>query len=74
MTAVLSVTTTQTNDIFAQTAIKGIVIGPDSSKDGDDVYNPTEIIVNTGDKVIWINKDFGIRNSHCDRESGIVCF
>lgn len=56
----MSVTTTHSNNIFAQTTVKEIVIGPNSSKDEDDVYKPIEIKVNIGDKVIWIKKDFGI--------------
>lgn len=49
MTTLMCVTTISSNNVFAQTSVKEIVIGPDSSKDGDDVYNPTEIIVNIGD-------------------------
>jgi plastocyanin len=60
MTALMSVTTTVSNDLFAQTAVKEIMIGPDSSKDRDDVYNPAEVTIKKDDKVIWINKDFGI--------------
>ena len=45
---------------YAQVVIKEILIGPDASKNGDDVYNPANIAVNKSDKVIWINKDFGI--------------
>lgn len=60
MTALMSVTTTVSNDLFAQTAVKEIMIGSDSSKDRDDVYNPAEVTIKKDDKVIWINKDFGI--------------
>jgi len=45
---------------YAQLVGKEILIGPDQSKDGDDVYNPNNITITTGDKVTWINKDFGI--------------
>jgi plastocyanin len=48
------------NDIFAQMAVTEIMIGPDPSKDGDDVYNPDALAINEGDKVVWLNKDFGI--------------
>lgn len=46
------------NTARAQIVEMEIVIGSDSSKDV--VYNPAEITINTGDKVIWVNKDFGI--------------
>lgn len=46
--------------IFAQNVVNEILIEPDQSKDGDDVYNPNNITINQGDKVMWINKDFGI--------------
>jgi plastocyanin len=60
MNALLSISAISSDNVFAQVDALEIVIGPDSSKDGDDVYNPTEITVNLGAKVIWINKDFGI--------------
>lgn len=47
-------------NIFPQPVDNEIIIGPDLSKDGEDVYNPNEITINKGDKVMWINKDFGI--------------
>ncbi|MGD9533824.1 MAG: cupredoxin domain-containing protein [Candidatus Nitrosocosmicus sp.] len=56
--ALMGVTTTLSNNAFAQTVEKEIVIEPDSSKDV--VYNPAEITINMGDRVIWVNKDFGI--------------
>jgi plastocyanin len=58
-TIVMNVTNIFQN-IFAQPVDNEIIIGPDSSKDGDDVYNPNEITINKGDKLMWINKDFGI--------------
>jgi len=45
---------------YSQSAVKEIEIFFYLSKDGDDVYNPNHITINKGDKVMWINKDFGI--------------
>ena len=46
--------------IYAQLVVKEILIGPDQSKGGDDNYKPDNIAINRGDKIMWINKDFGI--------------
>ena len=39
--------------------LKEILIGPVPSRDGDYVYNPDNLTISKGDKVVWINKDFG---------------
>lgn len=59
-TIIISMTDNFLANSYAQSAGKEIVIGPNPSKDGDDVYNPNNITINKGDKVMWINKDFGI--------------
>jgi plastocyanin len=59
-TIIISMTDNFLVNSYAQSAGKEIVIGPDPSKDGDDVYNPNNITINKGDKIMWVNKDFGI--------------
>lgn len=60
MNTLMYVTTISSNNIFGQTEVIEIVIGPESLKDEDDVYNPAHVTISKDDKVIWINKDFGI--------------
>jgi plastocyanin len=60
ITTLMSITNMFSNNIFAQPVVKEILIGPDSSKDGDDIYNPNDITIEKGNKVKWINTDFGI--------------
>src|SRR3712207_4700060 len=48
------------SNIYSQSYVKEILIGPDPSKDGADVYKPNTITINKGDKVMWVNMDFGI--------------
>ena len=45
---------------YAQPVVKEILIGPDTPKDWDDTYKPDNITINKGDKIMWLNKDFGI--------------
>jgi plastocyanin len=59
-TALISVADIFPN-IFAQPVVKEILIGPDPSRDGgDDVYNPDNLTIIKGNKVTWLNNDFGI--------------
>ena len=62
ITALISVTDMFSINIFAQSVVKEVLIGPDSSeeKEKDDIYNPKDISINKGDKVMWINNDFGV--------------
>lgn len=59
-TLIISMTDIFLMTIYAQPVVKEVLIGPDVSKDGNDVYNPNNITINKGDRAIWINKDFGI--------------
>lgn len=56
----ISVTDMFSINIFAQPIVKEILIGPDSSEEENDIYNPNDITINKGDKVMWTNNDFGI--------------
>ncbi len=64
--SLISVTDMFSINIFAQPLVKEILIGPDSSEEEEeeeeeeDIYNPNDITINKGDKVMWINNDFGI--------------
>ncbi len=60
ITCILSFTDIFLMTSYSQLVVKEILIGPDPSRDGDDVYNPNNIAINRGDKVVWINNDFGI--------------
>ncbi len=55
----MSVTDIFLSNIYPQ-SFEEISIGPDPSKEGADVYKPNTITINKGDKVMWINMDFGI--------------
>jgi plastocyanin len=59
-TALMSVTDAFLSNTYPQPVVKEILIGPDPSKDGDDVYKPNTITINKGDRVMWVNMDFGI--------------
>lgn len=60
ITTLMGVTDIFLSNIYSQSYVKEILIGPDPSEDWSDVYKPNAITINKGDKVMWVNMDFGI--------------